>query len=178
MPSFLRIALPSKRNSNNPSADIEIIGDTMYVKADYHSMSNDALSFELLCDGLDFMTGEFGNQGLWPKEVGGDNYISHTTHIAVDGNAVIGDMELHSKVLDELKDIKVNINVAIDEIDIKRFHGIYNAKIDDIAETVELSELGYGLDFLRNEENSIILADPQIEIVLTNSVSVPIDAYI
>lgn len=178
MPSFLRIALPSKRNSNNPSADIEIIGDTMYVKADYHTMSNDALSFELLCDGLDFMTGEFGNQGLWPKEVGGDNYISHTSHIAVDGNAVIGDMELHSKVLDELKDIKVNINVAIDEIDIKRFHGIYNAKIDDIAETVELSELGDGLDFLRNEENSIILADPQIEIVLTNSVSVPIDAYI
>ena len=178
MPSFLRFTLPDERNPNNSSVDIEVIGDTMYVKAGYNSISNNVISFELLCDGLDFMTGEFGNQGLCPKVVDGDNYISHTGHIAVDGNAVIGDMELHSKVLDELKDIRVNVNVAIDEIEIKRFHGIYNAKIDDITETVELTELGDGLDFLRNEENSIILADPQIEIVLTNSVSLPIDAYI
>ena len=178
MPSFLRLALPDRRNADGSSVGIEMIGDTMFVKAIYHSASKDHLSFELLCNGLDFMTEEFGNQGLWPNVVDGNNYITHTGQIAVVGDAVIDDMELHSNVLDELGDIRVKLNVAIDEIAIKRFHGIYDAKIDEITESFELAEIGDEFDLLKNEGNSVVLAEPQIEIVLTNSVCVPINADI
>ena len=171
MPPFLKFALSEKCNS---SVDIDIIDDTIFVKADYQSMSEDALSFELLCNGLDFMTSESGGEGLLPDVIDGDNYISCISQIALIGNTVIDDMDLHSNIFGKLDEIGVDVNVDIEEIAVKTFHGIYSAEIDRIEENLDL-DLGEELGFLREEGNTVTLADPQFEFVLTNPVGIPVD---
>lgn len=172
LPSFLKMASSPKRDSG---VNLNIMGDTLFVEAEYHSQSDDKLSFELLCTGLDFMTEEFDNQGLHPKDsADGNRYLAYSGEFTVVGEAYIDGLEFHSYVLESMNDINIDIDVDIDEMQVKTFHGIYNGEIDEVNESFEL-DLGEGLAFLKDEGNSITLAEPQIEIVLANSISVPVD---
>lgn len=170
LPSFLKLRT-SENFSEGVNANID--GDTLFVKADYNPKHDDRLSFELLCSELDF-TEEFGLEGLCP-EVGDDGkkYINYSDSIYVVGHASIDDVEFHSYVLEETDDIHIDINVDIDDMQVKTFHGIYKGEIDEISESFDL-DLGEELDFLKDENNKIILSEPQIELVIDNSIGVPV----
>lgn len=175
MPSFLKLSKGVESYTDNSKINVEIIDDTLYVKADYHPSTSEPLYFELLCPGFDFRTEEFDYKGLTPKDsTDGNTYLSYMSDIALIGDAYIDDMDFKLQVLEKINDININLDVEIEKAQIKTLHGIYGGEIEKIEETFEL-DFGEDLDFLRNEDNTITLADPQIEIILDNPVCVPMD---
>ena len=172
LPSFLKIApLPS----SNSDINISVKGDSLIVKALYNPQKDKDLNVELACTKLDFLTEEFNGIGLVPqKSADGKSYLVYSGEILVEGEAAIRGMEFHSQVLDKTNEIVMNLNVAISDMEIKTFHGIYDAEIESVEESIAL-DLGEDLEFLKNEENTITLADPQIEIEIENSISIPVD---
>lgn len=171
----LHMALPSFLNlkSTNPAAVVK--GDSLIVKADYLPNQNDPLTIDLQCTGLDFMGEEFGYDGLEVKDsTNGKSYLSYTGDIVVLGDAYIDDMDFHSHVLDEVEEITVDVNIALGEIEVKNFSGLYRGEIDKIEESFAL-DLGDDLAFLKDENNRITLAEPQIMIAFENTISVPVD---
>ena len=139
----------------------EVRGE-LNIKESYNPSSGEPLELELLCTGINF-----ADEGI-----ACDNYITHECDIVVSGEASIEGTEFQSKVLDN--EISFNINLDIDKITVKSFHGIYNTKIDGVDEKIGL-DLGEELEFLKDPKNSITLADPQLELVLKNPVGIPVD---
>ena len=167
LPSFLKL----KTFERTPG--IEINDGLLTIDTRYNPSNPEPLELKLLCTGMDFMNEEFGFNGLLPKDsIDGNSYISYSCDIVVDGEATVYGTEFHSTVLNN--DIAFNIEFVIEEISVKTFHGIYSADIDGVEETVEL-DLGDELAFLREDENTITLADPQLEFVLTNPIGIPVD---
>ena len=87
------------------------------------------------------------------------------------GKLVIKDLFVSTN---EGYEILKGVSLEIGEISVKSFHGIYRAEIEGVDENIDL-ELGDELEFVREEGNSITLADPQLEFVLKNSVGIPVD---
>ena len=172
MPSFLKLENAPERKSG---VDVVIKEDTLFIKADVNPHNESKMSFGIACAGLDFRTEEFGYQGLVPMDsTDGNAYLKYAGEIAIYGDANIDDVDLHSDILERLDDIVFDINFDVDEMQIKTFHGLYKGELDEVEESFEL-DLGDGLDFLKDDGNSITLAEPQIEILLENAIGVPID---
>ena len=171
----LHIALPSFLNLKSANPDVVVKGDSLLVKADYHPGKGKPLAINLQCTGLDFLGEEFGYNGLEVKDsTNGKSYLSYTGDVVVLGDAYIDDMDFHTMVLEEIEEMTIEVNIALGEIEVKNFSGLYRGEIEKIEESFKL-ELGDELAFLKDENNSITLAEPQIMIVFENTVSVPVD---
>ncbi len=174
LPSFLQL----KESMNNKGVDRMTLNDdnTIYLKTLYNPNTNkENMVVELLCTGLDFMVKEFNNEGLVPVDSIDLKFIKYSGLIDVTGEAYIDSTGFSSKQLDEIgEEIKLNIDFTIDSIKVRSFHGIYDGDIDESEEHIDL-DLGDELDFLKDGGNKITLAEPQIEISLSNSVCVPVD---
>lgn len=167
MPSFLEL----KPYDNEQGVDIS--DGHLSIKRNYNPSASEPVVLKLLCSGLDFMNEEFDFKGLLPNDsIDGNSYITYDSDVVVDGDASIYGMQFHSEVLNN--DIYFNVNIEIDEIAVKTFHGLYRADIEGVDEVMDIT-LGEELEFLREEGNSITLADPQLEFVLTNPIGVPLD---
>ena len=172
MPSFLKLENATERKSG---VDVVIKEDTLFIKADVNPHNESKMSFGIACAGLDFRTEEFGYQGLVPMDsTDGNAYLKYDGKITIYGDANIDAVDLHSDILERLDDIVFDIEFDVDEMQIKTFHGLYKGDIDEVEESFDL-DLGDGLDFLKDDGNSITLAEPQIEILLENAIGVPID---
>ena len=172
MPSFLKLENAQERKSG---VDVVIKEDTLFIKADVNPHNESKMSFGIACAGLDFRTEEFGYQGLVPMDsTDGNAYLKYDGKITIYGDANIDAVDLHSDILERLDDIVFDIEFDVDEMQIKTFHGLYKGDIDEVEESFDL-DLGDGLDFLKDDGNSITLAEPQIEILLENAIGVPID---
>ena len=172
MPSFLNLSPSPKRASG---VDVTVCGDTIFINADVNPYHYAHLTFDLECESLDFMTEEFGYNGMLPKDsTDGNSYLTYSGEIKVIGDAFIDEVDLHSDILEKLNDIVFDIDLKVEEMQVKTFHGEYRGEIDEVEESFDL-DLGDELDFLKEEGNSITLAEPQIEILLENSICVPID---
>lgn len=172
MPSFLKLQNMPERSAD---VNLDIVDDTLFIKTDINPHGESRITFALACTGIDFMTEEFGYKGMEPKDsTDGKSYISYEGNIFIYGDAYIDGVEMHSNVLDKLNDIVFDVNVNIDEMQVKTFHGLYRGELDEVEESFDL-DLGEELEFLKEDGNSITLAEPQIEIVLENSIGVPID---
>lgn len=166
LPSFLAL------KAVDDSSGVKVNDGVLNVKTSYNPSMREPLVFELLCTGIDFMSGEFGLTGMLPKDsTDGKTYISYDKNVLIEGEASISDAEFQSTLLKN--QISFSASFVIEEIDVKTFHGIYDASIDAVEETIDF-DLGEGLEFLREEDNSITLADPQLELVLTNPVGIPV----
>lgn len=174
LPSFLKLQTMQNANAR---MNADIIDDTLSITARHNPSAGNKLSLELLCTKIDFMNEEFGFKGLIPTEQDGEQYISYKSKLDVVGEAVIEAMDFHSQMLDRLGKIKFDVDVELDEIMVKTFHGKFDIDIEDVNDTFDL-DLGEGFDFLKDENNTLVLADPQIELVLTNSIGVPLDVEI
>ena len=171
----LRVALPSflKLKSNNKDAIFK--GDSLYINTKYLPKQEKPLAIELICTGLDFMGEEFGYDGFEPKDsTNGKSYLSYKGNIAVVGEACISDMDFHSDDLKDMKEISVDINMSLGDIEVKNFSGLYRGEINKIEKSFAL-DLGDGLAFLKDENNRITLAEPQIMIAFENTIAVPVD---
>ena len=166
----VNISLPPylKLQPCDQTGEVKIDNGVLNIKKHYNPSTGAPLELKLLCSGIDF-----ANEGLSPKDsTDGNRYISHESEIVVRGDASINGAEFHSMVLDN--DISLNINFDIEKIVVKTFHGIYCAELEGVSEKIGL-ELGEELEFLKNPENSITLAEPQLELVLKNPVGIPVD---
>ena len=171
----VEVALPTflKLQPCGETTGVVVSEGLLRINTAYNPSSAEPLVIKLLCTGLDFMTEEFGFNGIVPKDsTDGNSYISYSCDIAVEGDATINGTEFHSTVLEN--DIAFNVNFKIEEIAVKTFHGIYSAQIEKIEEKLDL-DLGEELEFLREDGNSVTLADPQLEFVLSNPVGIPVD---
>ena len=172
LPSFLKVTpLPS----SNPNLNVTIQDNSLIVKAKYHPQKDDNLVLELACEKLDFTTDEFNGIGLVPvKGEDGKSYLEYEGKIVVEGDASIHGTEFHSQVLDETKEITMKIDISVSDMEVKTFHGVYAGELDSVKESIAL-DLGEDLAFLKEEGNSITLAEPQIEFEVENSISIPVD---
>lgn len=171
----VKVALPTflKLQPCGGTTGVDVSEGLLRINTAYNPSSAEPLGIKLLCTGLDFMTEEFGFNGIVPKDsTDGNSYISYSCDIAVEGDATINGTEFHSTVLEN--DIAFDVNFKIEEIAVKTFHGIYSAAIEKIEEKLDL-DLGEEFEFLREDGNSVTLADPQLEFVLTNPVGIPVD---
>ena len=169
------IALPSflKLDTIGKPSGVSIKNGNLSINTSYNPSSSEPFRVKLLCTGIDFRNEEFNFKGLVPKDsTDGNSYISYDNDIVVEGEASIHGTEFHSTVLGN--DIAFNVDFTIEDIVVKTFHGIYDAEIDGVDEKIAL-DLGDELDFLKEDGNTITLADPQMEFVLTNPIGVPID---
>lgn len=174
----LHIKLPSAlKASAKDNNMVSIEGDSLFMTVKIDPQSTDPTRVQFLCEGLDFTQGEEGNtNGINPQNVDGKGYIEYNSNIDIVGEVIVEGSEFHADVLE--KNINVDVNFEIPNIEIKDFHGIfYVDNIGGIEETFDLN-LGESLDFLMNENNSIVLSDPQISISVDNSISIPISANI
>lgn len=165
LPSFLDL------RPQEGSTGVAINDGVLDIDVKYNPSSGEPLKLELLCSGMDF-TREFGEKGLVPEVVDGAAYIKYDGVIDVNGEACINGARFSSTVLD--REISFDVEFTIDEIAVKEFHGLYCAGIEGVNEKIDL-DLGEELEFLREEGNSIVLADPQLEFAVTNPVGVPVD---
>ena len=172
LPSFLKLQKTPKRNTG---VNVEVKDDILIIKADVNPHDDSTMSFDLVCTGLDFKTEEFGYRGVVPSDsTDGKFYFTYNGEISISGDAYLDEIELHSVILEKLDDIVFDVNMSVDEMQVKTFHGLYRGEIDEVEESFDL-DLGDELDFLKDDGNTITLAEPQIEIVLNNSIGVPID---
>ena len=172
LPSFLKLQNTPKRNTG---VNVEVQDDILKIKADVNPHDDSTMSFDLVCTGLDFKTEEFGYRGVVPSDsTDGKFYFTYNGEVSISGDAYLDEIEQHSVILEKLDDIVFDVNMSVDEMHVKTFHGLYRGEIDEVEETFDL-DLGDELDFLKDEGNTITLAEPQIEIVLNNSIGVPID---
>lgn len=158
----VNISLPPylQLQSLDGTDSVSVDNGELKIKKNYKT--GKPLELELLCTGINF-----ADEGI-----ACDGYISDEYEIVVDGEASIKGTEIQSKVLDN--DISFNIDFDIKKIVVRAFHGIYNAEIEGVAETIAL-DLGEELEFLKDPNNSITLAEPQLELVLKNPVGIPVD---
>ena len=167
LPSFLKLETIGK------SSGVSVDNGNLSISTSYNPSSSEPFRVKLLCTGIDFRNEEFNFKGLVPKDsTDGNSYISYDKDIVVEGEASIHGTEFHSTVLGN--DIAFNVDFTIEDIVVKTFHGIYDAEIDGVDEKIAL-DLGDELDFLKEDGNTITLADPQMEFVLTNPIGIPID---
>lgn len=172
LPSFLKLQKTPKRNTG---VNVEVQDDILIIKADVNPHDDSTMSFDLVCTGLDFKTEEFGYSGVVPSDsTDGKFYFTYNGEVSISGDAYLDEIEQHSVILEKLDDIVFDVNMSVDEMHVKTFHGLYRGEIDEVEESFDL-DLGDELDFLKDDGNTITLAEPQIEIVLNNSIGVPID---
>lgn len=174
LPSFLHL----EESKNCHGVDYLALNDdnTLDVRTIYNPNKNkENIIIELLCTSLDFSGAEFSNEGLIPVDSIDLKFIQYSGGINVTGDAYIESSNFSSKQLDEIgENIMLDIKFMVDTIKVRSFHGIYDGEIDESKEQIDL-DLGDELDFLKDGGNQITLAEPQIEISLNNSVSVPVD---
>lgn len=161
LPPFLKLsAADNNRNIVVSEGKLEI------NNLKFNPSESNSVSVKLLCTGLDFTMLQGG--GLSSV----DSRISYSSDVVVDGSITVEEDDLHSAIFG--KNIDFNVCLEMKPITVKMFHGFYNGKINAVEEKIEF-DLGEELEFLREEGNSIKLADPQMDLVLTNTVGVPID---
>lgn len=166
----LDVTLPSFLVLDSQDERVNLHDGKMTIKADYNPQSG-KLEIGLLAKEILFAGEEFP-EGMLLKDSIGSYYLDYSADVPIIGEAYIDETEMHSTILG--KDIGINVNFNIGEIEVKKFSGIYCGEIDDIQESIDF-DLGDDLDFLKDEGNTVTLSDPQIEFTIDNPVSIPVD---
>ena len=163
LPSFLDLSSLDKR--------VTIQNGKMTIEADYNPKRGN-LEIEMLAQKIQFAGDEFPNGMEMKDSTDNNRYLQYDSKVPIIGEAYINETEMHSTILG--KDIGINVNFNIGEMEVKNFTGIYCGEIDDIQESIDF-DLGEDLDFLKEEGNTITLSDPQIEFTIDNPVCIPVD---
>lgn len=150
-------------------------GDRLLVAAEMNPYKDKALKVKLMCRGLHFDRDEFAaTKGILPEiDEHGNNRLEYATGIHIHGDVFIDDIEWHDHVLGE--EVRLAVAVAVDEVEVEDFHGIYAQELGAHSELLELN-LDDELAFLNSGDNVIVLSDPQVTVELENMVSIPMSA--
>lgn len=145
---------------------ISVNGDTLLINGDLYKeeLTDNGDGFQL--SGLQITGMEFKD----PLVVV-DSRIKLEDSVVISGSVIVGNQLINSE---DMKDIRVTPVVDFDPIQVKSVIGKVNPKIDDVHEEVDI-DLGDDMDFFRNEDNRLMLSDPQITISINSTVTVPIN---
>lgn len=164
LPPFL--SLTSTSNSETVTIDDGVL----HISYDYHT-KGEPLEISLLLTALDFSMLEGGC--IAPEIMSnGDTYLKYTTDIVFSGEAVIDSTTAGIDALNQ--QFAINVELTAGEVAVRKFAGKYNGIIEPVETTIELELGGMLENILTNEDNTIKLACPQIQVGLENTVNVPI----
>ncbi len=174
LPSFFKMDKGTDENRATIKED-----GTLAIRADYDPAEGKPLEINLLGERLDFTGEEFIDKttgqvlGIVLKDsTDGNRYLQYDSDIPIKGEAYINESHLHSTILG--KDIGINVEFTIGEMEVRKFSGIYCGEIDDIHESIDF-DLGEDLDFLKDDVNTLTFSDPQIMFSIDNPVGVPVN---
>ena len=145
---------------------ISVNGDTLLIDGDLYKD-------ELTDNGDGFQLSGLQIAGLEFKDplVVVDSRIKLEDSVMISGSVIVGNQLINSQ---DMKDIRVTPFVDFDSIKVKSVIGKVNPKIDDVHEEVDI-DLGEDMDFFHNEDNRLMLSDPQITISINSTFTVPIN---
>lgn len=144
---------------------VSVNGDTLLIDGDLFREELDDNGDGFVLSGLQIEGMEFKD----PLVVV-DSRIQIEDSVQIHGDVIVGNQLINSE---EMKDIRVTPVVDFDPITVKSVIGKVNPKIDDVHEEIDL-DLGDDLDFFQNEDNRLMLSDPQITININSTITVPI----
>ena len=127
----------------------------------------------LTVKGMDFSYMN-NNTGLKTEPQGGKTWLKINTDndVLIEGVvSTLGDETINTDVL---QNIKVQPSVSIDEMPVGKVTGTVDPVIDPVNESVSL-DLGSDLDFLKEQGTNLDFSNPQIALVLSNTIGVPVD---
>lgn len=135
--------------------------------------SKGGLAITLYTSEADFKNSLNDNQGLTPTEVNGQYILSYSEMLRASGDLNININNSDTNQFDQINQdgLDMNISCSFSDIQVKTFKGIYYDDFD-VEKTFPI-DLGDKLDFLKDNSNSITLADPQIEVILYSTISFP-----
>lgn len=168
----LNVQLPSALKLETKEGDqATIVEDVLHINVPINTSSKEPALVELICKGFDF-TKDGQSAGISPKLENGKGCIQYQADIEITGSAIVEDTDLHAEILN--KDINMNVDFDMGDIKVQEFQGLFD--IDDLGAIEE--EIPLDLEFLKGENNSIVLSNPQIMVTIDNTISVPIGAEI
>ena len=153
-------------------------GNKVQIKKEYLTQNSDGLNIDLYSSALDFKDETNNYQGLRPVELSnGDPHIVYQGKIVADGTLKLDINASESSVMSQIRDIKMDINCNFAPSFAHTFNGLFYDELNRIRNAFGI-DLGEKLEALKKDGNHITLAEPQIEVVLYNSISMPTDVQI
>ena len=163
----LALALPGfvKVQSSDPS--IRIDDDTIRIQAPYRLGSN--LHKEITVTHFDFADEPGGS--LPVVEEDGKSWLVLADSVSVNGSVHVPSFDMDTESLPD--ELSVNAHIAFSEIEVGTFSGILQPEIDPVVTDLDLG-FGESLDFLKDENSTVVLDNPQIMLDVTNTIGVPV----
>ena len=163
---------PFFKKLKSTDGDISVVDNCVHIAKRYIPQDNQGLTIELYCSEFDF---EVENQeGLEPQtEANGITYLSHQSTMAANGKI---DLELnptHLSFNNQSYQVGLSLDFSFEDIAIQVVHGLFNEEFHKKSDSFAVH---FGdLSTIISEANShITLAEPYIELVLANAITLPV----
>lgn len=144
-------------------------GDILHLSIDYNPSVNKTINITPICTGLDLSDVTFTNEG---EQTGSTNrLLKYATDLKIEGVIALNGIKIKPELL--TNKIAFNAELAVGEIQAKAFHGVYGGNLDKIEKGLEFN-YSESLSLINNENNSLVLSEPQIIVELDNSISIPV----
>ena len=147
-------------------------GDILHLSIDYNPSVNKTINITPICTGLDLSDVTFTNEDEQTGDTENANkLLKYATNLKIDGTIALNGIKIKPELL--TNKIAFNAELAVGEIQAKAFHGVYGGNLDKIEKGIEFN-YSESLSFINNENNSLVLSEPQIMVELDNSISIPV----
>lgn len=163
---------PFFKNLKSTDNEISVVDNCVHINKKYRPQDGQGITIELYCSEFNF---EAENKvGLEPQtQANGSTYLSHQSTMAANGKI---DLELNPTNLsfnDQSYQVGLSLDFSFEDIAIQVVHGLFN---EEFYKKSDSFAVHFGdLSTIISEANShITLAEPYIELVLGNSITLPI----
>ncbi len=161
-------AIFNKLHCDDPTVSIE--NSQVTVNKSYPLGNDSGLTIELYCEEIHFMNEE-SNIGLHPE----NGVLVYDGDILTAGNVKIKWSE--TDLLNNLRDISeigINVDCSLTPMHVQTFNGTFYEEFGKLEQTFT-ADLGEQINCLKESESTITLSDPQICVLLSNAISIPVD---
>jgi hypothetical protein len=110
-------------------------------------------------------------EGLKMQQINGENRFILNSVVTMSGKLKIGRTTID---INELKGIALVPELTVASIEVQKFTGLVDPEIDPVKESIAF-ELDEDLDFLRENDVVMELHNPQISLVISNTIGIPVD---
>lgn len=148
-------------------------GNKVEIKKEYLTQNSNGLIIVLYCSALDFKSEANNNKGLRPVELAdGNQHLVFQGKIIADGTLKLDIKSSESTAMSQIREIKMDIGCTFAPVHAHTFNGLFHDGLNRIRNSFGI-DLGDKLEALKKNGNRITLAEPQIEVILYNAISMP-----
>jgi hypothetical protein len=130
----------------------------------------EGFSREFSVTGADFRKMNNG-QGLKMQQINGENRLILNSTVTMVGKLKIGQTTID---ISELEGIVLIPELSVPSIEVHKFTGLVDPEIDPVEESVAF-DLDEDLDFLKKDDIILEVHNPQIRLVIGNTIGIPVD---